>query len=266
MNAATHSITHDPGDFDRWHLPSHLAQAVWRGTEVARSTGRAFPTGFTELNAVLPGGGWPTHGLSELLLPQAALCEWRLLGPALPELLADKGSRIYLVAPPKTPLAMGLAQLGLAPEQLVWIDAKGPAERLWAAEQLIKSEPDGAVIAWLPQARQDQIRRLQVHAHACDALVFLIRPESALRDASPAPLRLSVSLGHGWDIDVQIRKRRGGAAVEVMHLNAVPGNLNSIIPPRMRNLGIPVPSIPQEVHHALGSSHTHIASKLRIAH
>lgn len=51
-----------------------------------------------------------------------------------------------------------------------------------------------------------------------------------------------------------------------MHLNAVPGNLNSIIPPRMRNLGIPVPSIPQEVRHALGSSHTHIASKLRIAH
>lgn len=143
------------------------------------------------------GLAWPTHGLSELLLPQAALCEWRLLGPALPELLADKGSRVYLVAPPKTPLAMGLAQLGLAPEQLVWIDAKGPAERLWAAEQLIKSEPDGAVIAWLPQARQDQIRRLLVHAHACDAPVFLIRLESALRDASPAPLRLSVSLGQG---------------------------------------------------------------------
>lgn len=63
----------------------------------------------------------------------------------------------------------------------------------------------------------------QVHAHACDAPVFLIRPESALRDASPAPLRLSVSLGQGWDIDVQIRKRRDGTAVHQLYFATGPG-------------------------------------------
>lgn len=250
------TILHAPSDFDRRHLPSHVAQAVWRGTEVARSSGRTVPTGFKVLDDALPGCGWPTQGLSELLLPQAALCEWRLLAPALPGMLQEKGSKIYLIAPPKTPHAMGLAQLGVAPEQLVWIDAQGPAERLWATEQLIKSEPSGAVLAWLPQARQEQIRRLQVHAHTCDAPVFLVRPEIALRDASSAPLRVSATLGRGWNIDVQIRKRRGSASVDVLHLNAIPSNLDAILPPRLRGLFQPVSLPSKEVSHALGSSHS----------
>lgn len=40
MNTAR-TVLHEPSDFDRWHLPPHVAQAVWRGTEVARSSGRA---------------------------------------------------------------------------------------------------------------------------------------------------------------------------------------------------------------------------------
>ena len=67
-------------------------------------------TGFAALDAELPGGGWPTHSLSELLLAQAGQCEWRLLGPALPAVVQG-GGRIYLIAPPKQPHAGGLAQL-----------------------------------------------------------------------------------------------------------------------------------------------------------
>lgn len=47
-------------------------------------------------------------------------------------------------------------------------------------------------MAWLPQARPEQIRRLQIHAQSCDAPVFLLRPITALNDASPAPLRVTV--------------------------------------------------------------------------
>ena len=222
--------------FDRWQLPAHVAQAVWRGTEVGAAAGRALPTGFEVLDAALPGGGWPTQGLSEVLLTQAALCEWRLLAPALPGFLAGRDSRIYLVAPPKPPNAMGLAQLGLAPQQLVWIDVKSPADSLWAAEQLIKSDAAGALLVWLPRARPEQIRRLQVQALHCDAPVFVFRPEAALRDASPAPLRVSVALGKSWGIDLRIRKRRGASADEVLHLRALPANLQSIIPPRLHEL------------------------------
>ncbi len=265
MAAALQPQPPKPTGFDCGQLPAHMAQALWRGTEVASTAGRTLPTGFDMLDAALPGGGWPTQGLSELLLAQAALCEWRLLGPALPAFLADKNCRIYLVAPPKSPHAMGLAQLGLAPEQLVWIDAKGPADRLWVTEQLIKSDAAGAVLAWLPQARPEQIRRLQVQAHHCDAPVFLFRPEAALRDASPAPLRVSVALGAGWDIDLRIRKRRGATAEEVLHLKAIPGNLNAFIPPRLHDL--PAPGLqPEEVRHALGRALTPTVPRLRIAH
>jgi protein ImuA len=46
-------------------------------------------------------------------------------------------------------------------------------ERLWATEQILQAGPVGAVLAWLPQARPEQIRRLQIHAQSCDAPVFL---------------------------------------------------------------------------------------------
>ena len=265
MTATIHTLSPTPRGFDRWQLPAHVAHAVWRGTEVASAAGRTLPTGFTLLDAALPGGGWPTRGLSEVLLAQAALCEWRLLGPALPGLLADRGSRIYLVAPPKTPHAMGLAQLGVAPEQLVWMDIQCPADSLWVTEQLLKSQVAGAVLAWLPQARPEQVRRLQVLALHCDAPVFVFRPESALRAASAAPLRVSVALAQSWGLEVRIRKRRGAASDAVLQLQAVPGNLQAVLPPRLRALTAPGTQ-PHKEPHALGRPASATAARLRIAH
>ena len=245
------SIASQHTSFDRCKLPARVAEAVWRGTEVGASKRRTIPTGFESLDKVLPGCGWPTGCISEVLQAQAAVCEWRLLSRALTSLLTEKGSCLYLVAPPKQPHAMGLMQLGVRPEQLVWVDAKGPADRLWITEQLVKAKPVGAVLAWLPQARAEQIRRLQVHAHSCDVPVFLFRPETALRDASPAPLRLLVKPGPGWQIDVQVSKRRGSAVDEVLHLSAMPRSLDIVIPPRLRML-MPHQDNYLEVPHALG--------------
>ncbi|MGV3681648.1 MAG: translesion DNA synthesis-associated protein ImuA [Acidovorax sp.] len=246
-------------------LPVHVAEAVWRGTELGKVDARVVSSGFSALDAELPGGGWPTRSLTELLLPQSAICEWRLLGPAVPSLLAEEGSTVYLVSPPKQPNAPGLAQLGVTQDRLVWIEVKGPADRLWVAEQLIKSDPCGAVLVWLPQARPEQLRRLQVHAQSCDAPVFVIRPETSLRDTSAAPLRVSVALGTGWNIDVRIRKRRGATFDGVLELPAMPSNLDIVIPPRLRTLPVPRPAR-EEVPHALGSLATNPAAKLRVPH
>ncbi|TRU56207.1 MAG: translesion DNA synthesis-associated protein ImuA [Microcystis aeruginosa Ma_QC_Ch_20071001_M135] len=246
-------------------LPAHVAEAVWRGTELGKVDARVVSSGFQVLDAELPGGGWPTRCLTELLLPQSAICEWRLLGPAVPSLLAEEGSTVYLVSPPKQPNAPGLAQLGVTPDRLVWIEVKGPAERLWVAEQLIKSDPCGAVMVWLPQARPEQLRRLQVHAQSCDAPVFVFRPETALRDTSAAPLRISVALGTGWNIDLRIRKRRGATFDGVLELLAMPGNLDIVIPPRLRKLPAPAPAR-QEMHHVLGSTAPNPVAAFRVAH
>lgn len=253
-----------PGEFTQ-ALPVHVAEAVWRGTELGKVDARVVSSGFSALDAELPGGGWPTRSLTELLLPQAALCEWRLLGPAVPSLLAEEGSCVYLVSPPKQPNAPGLAQLGVTPDRLVWIEVKGPADRLWVAEQLIKSDPCGAVLVWLPQARPEQLRRLQVHAQSCDAPVFIVRPETALLDTSAAPLRVSVALGAGWNIDLRIRKRRGATFDGVLELPAMPSNLDIVIPPRLRTLPAARPAR-QEVPDALGRPATNPVAQLRVSH
>ena len=224
--------------FDPGVLPRHVADAVWRGSEVGGAAARTVPTGFEALDGQLPGGGWPTHSLTELLMPQAAVCEWRLLGPALPALMAS-GGRVYLIAPPKPPHAAGLAQLGVPADRLIWIRASTPVERLWVTEQIVKSDPAGVVLSWLPQARPEQIRRLQIHAQSCDAPVFLFRPAVTLHDASPAPLRVSVALAEGWSLEVRIPKRRGTSLDAPLVLVAMPGNLVAVLPPRLKSVPSP---------------------------
>ncbi|SFC33700.1 protein ImuA [Polaromonas sp. OV174] len=226
-----------PGDasshhFDLAHLPGRVSKAVWRGTEIGRAEQAVVSSGFPALDAQLPGGGWPCQSLTELLQAQPALCEWRLLAPSLAQLVGD-GGQILLVGPPKRPHASGLAQLGLHEKNLVWLAADTPSERLWTTEQLVKANPRGAVLAWLPQARAEQLRRLQVHAQACDCPVFLFRPEQAQRDASPAPLRVLASLGLDWQLHVQILKRKGGQHEGTLVLPSIPGTLAQVLTPRL---------------------------------
>jgi protein ImuA len=219
--------------FDVGQLRSSVSQAIWRGTEVGQAGQAVIATGFPALNAQLPGGGWPCNSLTELLQPQPSLCEWRLLSPALAGLVAS-GGQILLVGPPKRPHAPGLVKLGISEKNLVWIAADTPAERLWCTEQLVKGNPrGGAILAWLPQARAEQLRRLQVHAQSCDCPVFLFRPEAAQLDASPAPLRVLTMLGNDWELHVRILKRKGALLDGTIVLSSIPGTLASVFTPRL---------------------------------
>ena len=254
--------------FDPGALPRHVADAVWRGSEVGGAAARTVPTGFEALDGQLPGGGWPTHSLTELLMPQAALCEWRLLGPALPAFM-QSGGRVYLIAPPRPPHAAGLAQLGVPPDRLVWIRASTPVDRLWVTEQIVKSDPAGVVLSWLPQARPEQIRRLQIHAQSCDAPVFLFRPAVTQHDASPAPLRVSVALAEGWNLEVRIPKRRGTSLEAPLVLSAVPGNLAMVLPPRLKSVSAPAAvSVCKEVSdaRALGRIVASFTARVPLSH
>ena len=213
-------------------LSSHLAHAVWRGSDMASAQHTVVSTGFAALDAQLPGGGWPCQSLTELLQPQPSLCEWRLLAPSLKRLVGD-GGHILMVGPPKRPHAPGLVQLGLPEKTLVWLAADTPSERLWTTEQLVKANPRGAILAWLPQVGPEQLRRLQVHAQTCDCPVFVFRPELARRDASPAPLRVIASLGMDWELHVQILKRRGGQHEGTLVLPSIPSLLAQVLTPRL---------------------------------
>ncbi|MFX1679279.1 translesion DNA synthesis-associated protein ImuA [Mitsuaria sp. CC2] len=227
-------------------LPPAVAEAIWRGDALGRGTDTVWPSGFDALDADLPGGGWPGRQLTEVLLPQFSLAEWRLAGPALRRVVAD-GAAVAMVGPPKRPHLPGLMHLGLDERHLVWIDARAPSARLWCTEQLIKSNAAGAVLAWLPQAAPEQLRRLQVLAQSFEGPVFLFRPLTARHDPSPAPLRVLATIDVDWALDVQILKRKGPAHETPLRLASIPGGLEHVLTPRVMRPSTMRPVAPMTV-------------------
>ncbi len=243
LSALPSSTSAAPGFPGLPPLDARLAGRLWRGSSLSASTAPTLPSGFAALDAELPGGGWPLQAVTELLTPQFGVLEWRLLAPALlrwwgaQALPATTGRNRYtaapalrsllLINPPHAPHLPGLQALGLPPSALIWVNAATPAEALWAAEQAIKSRV--AVLAWLPEARPEQLRRLQVSALSSDAPAFLVRPERVGQQSSAAPLRLAVKPGEGWALNVHLLKRRGPAHEGWLTLPAVPGAVEPLL-------------------------------------
>lgn len=214
-------------------LPPAVQAAIWRGDALGHAASKASSSGWAELDAELPGGGWPRQSVTEVLAAQPSGLEWRLLGPAL-RLIVAGGGQVVVVGPPQHPHLPGLRHEGLDERQLVWIQAERPAERLWVTEQLIKSNAAGAIMSWLPQARPEQLRRLQVCSQACEGAVFLWRAQAARHEASAAPLRVHASVGLDWELRVNVFKRRGPVHEGTLVLPSVPGGLASVLTPRLR--------------------------------
>ena len=225
-------------------LPAGIAPLLWPGDRLGAPAAAVLATGFAALDAALPGGGWPGRALTELLQPQPSVVEWRLLGPALRQ-VAAAGRTLAIVGPPKAPHPPGLRHAGVDPRLFVWLQAETPAERLWCTEQLVRSNACGAVVAWLPQARPEQIRRLQVGAQGCDGPVFVCRPAAAAHEASAAPLRLHVAFDPDWHLLVHIVKRRGPLHDGAIRLRSVPGGLDAVLTPRLQRAPLPFASSPE---------------------
>ena len=210
--------------------PGLLHEALWRASELGTQVHRSVSTGWEALDRELPGGGWPLQSITEVLSPQPSVLEWRLLSNTLRQV---KDGQVIVIGPPKRPHLPGLLQCGLDQRRLVWIQADGPAERLWVTEQVIRANAAGAVLAWLPQARQDQLRRLQVSAQACDCPIFLMRPQTARHEASPAPLRVHATFSVDWELQVHVFKRRGPVHETPLVLPSVPTGLTRLLTPRL---------------------------------
>lgn len=220
-------------------LPASVEAVLWRGTDLSPAATHTISSGFEALDAQLPGGGWPTGSVTELLQPQPSVLEWRLLGPALQALLSARRP-LVLIGPPKAPHLPGLLHAGIDQDHLVWVQADTPAERLWCTEQLVKANAAAAIVAWLPQCRAEHLRRLQVAAHGCESPVFAFRPHQARFEPSPAPLRVLATPGAEWEMQIQILKRRGPALDDVLRLRSVPGGLSAVLVPATEPLDQPV--------------------------
>jgi protein ImuA len=192
------------------------------------------PTGHATLDAQLPGGGWPVGSMVELLQERAGPHMWQLLLPGLAQAIRKQAGPVVLVNAPFEPFGPSLAGQGLPGERLLCVKADKPAARLWAAEQALRCADVAAVLAWLPQAKSAELRRLHMAAQQHDRLLllFVFRGLNARHDASPARLRL---LLEGVDqFELHILKRRGPPLETALALPGHSARLAALLEARRR--------------------------------
>ena len=139
--------------------------AVWRGSECARVAVPSVPTGFAELDARLPGGGWPAGALTEIHVERTGVGELQLVMPAAAR-LTQSGRWLTLIAPPYVPYAPALAAHGVRLSRLLLVRTAATEDSLWACEQALRSQACGAVLAWLDRVHERALRRLQLAAES----------------------------------------------------------------------------------------------------
>jgi protein ImuA len=227
-----------------------LPAGVWRAGGLGSGSHRGVSSGFPAIDAVLPGGGWPTGCLTELIGREPGIGELRLLVPLLRSLTQARRF-VILLAPPLTPYAPALAGFGIDLDYLVLVQARHPADRLWAVEQSLKSAGFGALLAWLPQqrTRPEHLRRLQCAAQSAGGPVFLFRELPAQFEASAAPLRLLLLPRPGQQLSVQLLKRRGPLIAQPLTIDlpqpiSIFGLPEADHPERREIAGISVPEDP----------------------
>ena len=197
---------------------------VWRGGELEQAQHPAVPTGHRALDAELPGGGWPSGTLSEVLHDGVGIGEVTFLAGALSR--ASQGNRLIAwINPPYLPYAPALAQAGLALDRCHVVRPAHREDALWAAEQALKSGASAAVMLWLEEGaarRHDEyacLRRLQMSAEKGRSMAIFFRSTAAESLSTPAHLRVVLSRDEGV-LKVRIPKRRGPPLVRPVALGA----------------------------------------------
>jgi len=188
---------------------------VWRGrNQTQQKAGLA--SGYPELDRHLPGGGWPTEALTEILTEQYGIGELRLLMPALAQLSAEDAQSDYnepgwiaWVAPPFQPYPPALQQCGIDLSRMLIVRPEDSSEILWSAEQALSSGTCAAVLFWAERLDDQASRRLQLAAEKGHSWAIAFRPMAARLQPSAAALRLELHSSSDGTC-VHILKSRGG--------------------------------------------------------
>jgi len=189
---------------------------MWRASTLDCQQQRGTPTGFSALDALLAGGGWPTGGVLELLFDRPGIGEMRLLHPALARLSREQSRWLLWVSPPFLPYPPALAGAGIDLSRVLVARPDNRIDALWTLEKALVSQSCSVVLAWPKTLKEKEIRRLQVAAKDGGCLGVLMRPGRTARESSPAELRLRLDAVASDEsaVRVQVLKRRGGWSTE----------------------------------------------------
>lgn len=181
--------------------------AVWKGDGQAALKNPVIPSGHRALDSILPGGGWPTAVLTEILVDRPGIGELQLLMPAAAKLTRENRWLAFINAP-CLPYAPALAAQGIDLRHVLMLNPTSADEQAWACEQLLQATCCGAVLFWANKLTDRALRRLQHAAERGSALAFLYH-SSEQRTFLTAALRLKLS-AHPEGLAVSVLKQRGG--------------------------------------------------------
>jgi len=206
---------------------------LWRGTQLEHRLA-ALTSGHAALDAVLPGHGWPSGAVTELLHSTSGCGELSLLLPVLAR-LSQQQYRITLIDPPWIPYPPALHGRGLALDRVLLVRTQSRDESLWACEQVLRGIPGGAMLAWPDKISFSELRRLQLAADSSQKTVFLFRGAQALKASSPASLRLQLDADEG-DLLIRVLKCRGQRATGQIRIRRSQ-LLQPLMPPLVNSKG-----------------------------
>ncbi|PHY06406.1 MAG: cell division protein [Alcaligenaceae bacterium] len=196
----------------------NLHPALWRGSQFGARTGPTIATGFAALDAELPGQGWPTGSLIELLIAQPGVGEIQLLRTALQTDLNKQP--VVLLQPPYQPNSACWSGWRLGTQRLLYLAPQRARDAYWAAEQILKNGSCAALLFWAHPIQTSVLKRLHLAAQSSQTLFFMFRPHAVQSQASPAVLRLLLSPEQSGALTLSIIKRRGPACGHPVRLGA----------------------------------------------
>ncbi len=184
---------------------------VWKAGELKTKPG--LPTGFPMLDSILPGKGWPTDSLTELLVTQQGIGALRLLLPSLAA-VSHQDQWLIWVCPPHIPYVPTLQAYDINLQKLLIIEPEDESTadtdyKLWVFEQALRFQQCGMALVWLDAVPSVSLRRLQLACEAGKTAGVICRPAIHAQEASPASLRIMVDACENEATSVHILKARG---------------------------------------------------------
>jgi len=175
-------------------------------------------TGYGLLDEILPGGGWPLHGLTEILAERVGMGALRLVLPAIAKVTSMK-KKVICVDPPYVPYPSSLLSEGLDLSNFIVIEPSSKfdstdCETLKIYEDVLKFENCSIALIWLSKMSFKDSRRLQLAALSGKTWGIIFRPMDAAALSSSSPLKIGLevlSLNSGIrNLKIRILKARGG--------------------------------------------------------
>ena len=179
---------------------------LWQGSSPYQNVSPAIPSGHKALDDLLPGGGWPSNTLIEIVASSWGIGELRLLAPLM-RLMTEQQRWLLWVCPPHRPNAPAFVNAGIDTRYIAVVKKRfTEPDKLWCIEKALQENRCGLVLAWSECFSHSALRRLQLAAESGGTLGLLFSNRETKN--SPAAMRLGLSPdAHG--INAKLIKARG---------------------------------------------------------